>query len=328
MFKKIRRLITPFFLLALAILLFIYIRHVIPEAESKIQTISTKSTTYLFQILPKIIVVVVIILLTRIFITFSLNKIKKSLEAKQRPQDLLLIEFPYKFFVWFIAILLSIAIIYRNFASLVTSLGLIGFGITFALQRPILNFVGWITIITRRPYWIGDRIEISTPHGIIRGDVYDMNIMYTSLSEFAQVSGDLSSGKSITIPNEYVLTHPVINYTKGSPFIWDTIIIPITHKSDIKEAITIIEQSAKKIVGDTMKSLAEKWKKDKRKFEILGKEVKDGPALNIDITDSSIICKVSYVTDSRKRATTKTEITKTIIEDLRKTKNVEMFIKK
>ncbi len=324
MFKKIKNLITPFFLVLLAIFLFIYIKYLIPQAESKIRIISNKATEYFFIILPKAITVIVIILLTRIFINFSLNKIKKTLEAKQRTQDLLLIEYPYKFFIWFIAILISIAIIFRNFASLLTSLGLIGFGVTFALQKPILNFVGWLTIITRRPYWIGDRVEILLPGGLIKGDVYDMNIMYTSLSEFASTSGDLSSGKAITIPNEYVLTQAIVNYTKGSPFIWDTIPISLTYKSDIKQASHIIENAAQKIVGDTMKSLAEKWKKDKRKFEILGKEIRDGPSVNIEMTDAYITLKLSYVTDSRKRAQTKTEITKIILEDISNAKNIEL----
>lgn len=324
MFKKIRRLITPFFLVVLALLLFIYIKHVIPQAESKINTISNKTITYFFAILPKFIIVIIIVILTRFFIRFTLNKIKKSLEEKKRSQDILLIEFPFKFITWFIAILISIAIIYENFASLVTSLGLIGFGITFALQKPILNFVGWLTIITRRPYWIGDRIEISVPAGAIKGDVYDMNIMYTSLSEFTTPSGNLSSGKAITIPNEYVLTHPILNYTKGSPFIWDILFVSVTYKSDIKQASQIIEQAAKKIVGDIMKSLAEKWKKDKRKFEILGQEIRDGPSVNIEMTESYITLKLSYVTDSRKSAQTKTEIIKTILEDLKNAKNIEL----
>src|SRR3989344_3346234 len=322
MFKKIRKLITPFFLMLLTISLIIYLKHVIPQAESKIKIVSEKASSYFFQILPKLIIIIIIILLTRIFINFSLNKIKKTLESKKRPQDLMLIEFPYKFFVWFIAILISIAIIYKNFASLLTSLGLIGFGITFALQKPILNFVGWLTIMTRRPYWIGDRVEIVTSTGAIKGDVYDMNIMYTSLSEFASTSGDLSSGKAITIPNEYVLTQAIINYTKGSPYIWDTITISLTYNSDIKEATQIMENATKKVVGGTMKDLSEKWKKDKRKFEILGKEIREGPAINMDVIESCIQLRVSYVTDSRKRASTKTEIIRDILDQIKKTKGI------
>lgn len=327
MFKKIRKLITPFFLMLLTISLIIYLKHVIPQAESKIKIVSEKASSYFFQILPKLIIIIIIILLTRIFINFSLNKIKKTLESKKRPQDLMLIEFPYKFFVWFIAILISIAIIYKNFASLLTSLGLIGFGITFALQKPILNFVGWLTIMTRRPYWIGDRVEIVTSTGAIKGDVYDMNIMYTSLSEFASTSGDLSSGKAITIPNEYVLTQAIINYTKGSPYIWDTITISLTYNSDIKEATQIMENATKKVVGATMKGLSEKWKKDKRKFEILGKEIREGPAINMDVIESCIQLRVSYVTDSRKRASTKTEIIRDILDQIKKTKGIEFYKK-
>src|SRR3989344_8991050 len=132
--------------------------------------------------------------------------------------------------------------LYNQVGSLITSLGLIGFGITFALQKPILNFVGWLTIVFNKTYKLGDVVSINNTNG----RVYDIKAMYTNVSELDSI-GD-PTGKSISIPNEFVLTSSVTNFTKGTNYIWDEVAIYLTYQSNWKKA----QKKAEKIIKENI----------------------------------------------------------------------------
>jgi small-conductance mechanosensitive channel len=321
--NKLKTILNIIFIVLFLIFLLVYFIIKFPTASSAIPEILGIISSNFLTYLPKIIIVMLIVILTQVFIKVTLKRIKASLEKKGRKQDLLLFNVPYRVSIWFIVVLVSLSIIFKNFVTLIASLGLIGFGITFSLQKPILNFVGWLTIIAKRPYWIGDRVMIGT----IKGDVFDMNIMYTSLSEFS-FAGDEPAGRSITIPNEYVLTQPIINYTHGSPYIWDIVELTITYKSDWKEASSIVEASVTEIVGELMKTNAEKWKQSKQKFTILGKDIVDKPKTRIDFSENFIKVRCHYIVDSRRKGSTKSKIMDRILENLKKAKHVELAINK
>ncbi|MFH1650271.1 MAG: mechanosensitive ion channel domain-containing protein [Candidatus Woesearchaeota archaeon] len=144
-----------------------------------------------------------------------------------------------RFFLWVGFIVLCLGIVFRNVGALLTSLGLIGFGITFALQKPIMNFVGWMTILTSKTYSIGDRVKI----GEVRGDVVDIQVMSTVMMSLLE-SSDLRSDKLVTVPNELVLTTAVENYTKNSNFVTDELRITITYESNYRGAMELLHNIA------------------------------------------------------------------------------------
>ncbi|MBI2671025.1 mechanosensitive ion channel [Candidatus Woesearchaeota archaeon] len=322
-FENLKKGINYALILLFIILIALYLYITIPQIASSFPEFYSLIKEKFYNNLSKIVIVLAIILATGIFIRFTLSRIKATLEKKDRKQDILLFNVPYRVFIWFIVILISLSIMFKNFVTLIASIGLIGFGVTFALQKPILNFVGWLTIITKRPYWIGDRVMI----GNVKGDVFDMNIMYTSLSEFSY-SGDEPAGRAITIPNEYVLTQPIINYTKGSPFIWDVIELTITYQSDWKEAAKIMEEAASEIVGQTMEENAEKWKQHKQKFTILGKDIVDKPIVRLEFSENFIKVRCHYIIESRKRGVLRSQIADKILDKIKKTKNITIAVNK
>ena len=103
---------------------------------------------------------------------------------------------------------LIVSFLFKNWYAAAVSLGLISLILGFALQTPISSFIGWIYIIIRNPYRIGDRIQINT----FRGDVIKIGYMDTSLWEFAgdYLTNDLPSGRLIRFPNSLVLQSPVL----------------------------------------------------------------------------------------------------------------------
>lgn len=120
-------------------------------------------------------------------------------------------------------------------------LGIIGAGLALSLQETLLCIAGWLLIILRTPFDVGDRIEMDGR----AGDVIDIRMFQTTLLEIGNwVHADQSTGRMVSIPNSMILRHAVYNYTKGFPFIWNELSIIVTFESDWKEAKAILLKTA------------------------------------------------------------------------------------
>lgn len=98
----------------------------------------------------------------------------------------------------------------RGFDSVSTFLGLLTAGLAIALRDPIVNLAGWLFIIWRRPFDVGDRIQI----GEHRGDVIDVRIFQFTLMEIGNwVAAEQSTGRVIHVPNGKVFRETQANST-------------------------------------------------------------------------------------------------------------------
>ena len=79
-----------------------------------------------------------------------------------------------------------------------------------------MNLVGWQYIVWKKPFDVGDRIEI----GQNSGDVIDITPFNFTVMEIGNwVNADESTGRIIHVPNGQVFTQPLANYGKGFQFI-------------------------------------------------------------------------------------------------------------
>lgn len=121
----------------------------------------------------------------------------------------------------------------RGGTGMAAYLGILSAGIAIALQDPLTNAAGFLFIAVRKPFAVGDRIEI----GQHRGDVVDVRLFQFSVIEIGNwVDADQSTGRIIHVPNGLVFKNPMANYTHGFHFIWDELPITITFESDWKRA--------------------------------------------------------------------------------------------
>jgi small-conductance mechanosensitive channel len=115
----------------------------------------------------------------------------------------------------------------EGFESLATYLGLLSAGLAIALRDPLVNLAGWAFIMWRKPFEVGDRVEI----GSRAGDVIDIRVFQFTLMEIGNwVDADQSTGRIIHIPNGKVFTEPLANYSKGFYYIWNEIPVLIKPK--------------------------------------------------------------------------------------------------
>src|SRR2546427_3744631 len=100
--------------------------------------------------------------------------------------------------------------------ALATFFGLLSAGLAIALKDLVSNLAGWAFIIWRRPFEVGDRVQIG-PHA---GDVIDLGLFQFTLNEIGGwVHADQSSGRIVHVPNGRVFTHPIAHYNKRVRYI-------------------------------------------------------------------------------------------------------------
>src|SRR3989338_11340646 len=210
----------------------------------------------------------------------------------------------YRYSVVIILAFIILVLLYGVIGPAITSIGLLAAGLTFALQRPILNLAGWFLIVSKRPFKIGDRVEI----GSVGGDVHDIALMHTHLS---LVQNEEPTGKVVYIPNEQVLTQQIINSTKGSALVWDHITVRVPPTANIASVEKKLAQCASEVVGKEMREAAKSWKADVKPETRTLLEYTAGLKPHLEIS-------VRYLANAKEVGPVKTEITKKIIEKFRK----------
>ena len=177
-----------------------------------------------------------------------------------------------------------------------TYLGLVSAGLAIALKDPITNIVAWGFILWRKPFKVGDRIEI----GPYKGDVVDQRIFLFSMMEIGNwVDSDQSTGRILHIPNGMIFTSGVANYTHGPDYIWNEIPVLITFESDWEKAKGVLQEIADAHDVSQNEDAAREFKAATRKF--LLKYDKLTPIVYTNVLDSGVLLTIRYLCKPRKR---------------------------
>ena len=221
--------------------------------------------------------------------------------------------------------ILVISFLFANWYAAAVSLGLISLIVGFALQTPISSFIGWIYIIIRNPYRIGDRIQIDT----FKGDVIEIGYIDTTLWEFAgdYLTNDLPSGRLIRFPNSLVLQSAVFNYSwQNFKFIWNEIPFHVAYESDLGLVEKIIKEVTSAELGPEMGNRITDLKEMIKDFPIDEVEIKEYPYVSFRINANTWVeVTVTYLVPPRKAATIRTNIIRKILAEFNKAHDKVLF---
>jgi|SRR5687767_772855 len=188
--------------------------------------------------------------------------------------------------VWLVIAFFVLTIIFQNWYTAVVSFGLISLILGFALQTPITSFIGWVYILVREPYRVGDRIRIGTA----TGDVIDVGYLDTTLWEFGgdYLSTEHPSGRVIKFPNSSVLSTPVYNYTWPLfPYVWNEIKFPIAYNSDLDFVATTMQEVAAQEVGEAMMKHVRVFRELLAQTPVNQLEVQERPVVMFRVAENS-----------------------------------------
>lgn len=185
---------------------------------------------------------------------------------------------------------------FKGFKDLSTYLGLLSAGLAIALKDPLTNIAGWLFIILRRSFTVGDRVQI----GNQSGDVIDIRVFQFVLLEIGNwVDAEQSTGRIIYIPNSRVFTEPVANYSKGFQYIWDEIRVLITFESDWQKAKQILLDVVNKRAEQLSKAAERKLREASHKFLIFYRNLT--PTVYTSVRDSGVQLTLRFLCEPRRR---------------------------
>ncbi|MBU1216292.1 mechanosensitive ion channel [bacterium] len=154
----------------------------------------------------------------------------------------------------FVNVTLIILILFFNYIEnvnyLVTILGFASAGIAIAMKDWFMSILGWLVIVFGGSIHVGDRIRVVMDGTEYVGDVMDISLLRMTLLEDVTLTTYISNrraGRIIFIPNNYVFTRMIANYSHSSlKTVWDGIDITITFESNHKKAMHICKVITKK----------------------------------------------------------------------------------
>ncbi len=197
----------------------------------------------------------------------------------------------------FAAVVGTLAVLTHQWVGLLVSLGVVGFAVTFALQQPLFSLIGWMYIMVKRPYGVGDRVEIEGS----KGDVVDVDFFVTTLWEIngELVSSHQPSGRVITLPNSVVLSSHVHNYSyREFPHVWNELTIQVAYETDLAFARELMVEEANAYLGDEMERAIEQYREQLAETPV-ELEVRDRPSVNIIQQESWVELRLRYLVHPR-----------------------------
>ncbi len=156
--------------------------------------------------------------------------------------------------ITFINVTIILMILFFNYIEnasyFVTILGFASAGIAIAMKDWFMSMLGWLVIVIGGSIHVGDRIRVDMDGMKYVGDVMDISLLRMTILEditLTAITKNRRAGRIIFVPNNYVFTRMIANYTHSSlKTVWDGVRLTITFDSNHKKAMHLAKEVVKK----------------------------------------------------------------------------------
>ncbi|OVE77243.1 hypothetical protein BVX99_03160 [bacterium F16] len=192
---------------------------------------------------------------------------------------------------------------------------ILGAGLAIAMHDTISNITGWAFIMLRKPFKVGERIEING----LTGDVIDIRILEFSLIEVGGhrlAGGEQSTGRILHVPNGMALRQHVANFDTGFSQIWDEIPILVTFESDWEKAKELLLDIVNRHVEKFSRTAESDIRKAAERYLIFAGKLT--PIIYTTIEDSGVKLTLRYMVIPRQRRGIQQAIYEDILREFKK----------
>lgn len=218
-----------------------------------------------------------------------------------------------RFIVAIIGLLIIGRIWFEGVGAIGTYIALVAAGLVIVLREPVQDIAGFLFIMWRHPFRLGDRIAIKDPIGVLKGDVIDQGLFKFTLMEIGEwVDADQSTGRVVHVSNHRVFVGHVFNYTGGFKYIWNEVTVRLAFESNWRKArelmLEIATRYSAEITAKAEQEMIEAASTYYLNYSILT------PTVYIDMKEYGITLTIRYLTDPRRRRGTQQQITEAILD--------------
>lgn len=224
------------------------------------------------------------------------------------------------FVIPFLGVLMISAVWLHVFRQFGAFLGLFAAGLVIALKDPLTNIAGWFFIVIRKPFSVGDRIQI----GENAGDVIDIRLFQFTILEIGNwVDADQSTGRIIHMPNGKVFLDAQANYSSGFKYIWNEIPVNITFESNWEKAKQILSEIAIKHAEQFSKAAEREIIEASKNYMIFYKHLT--PIVYVKVKQEfGVTLTIRFLCDPRKRRALENDIWQDILLRLKREQDIDL----
>lgn len=206
-----------------------------------------------------------------------------------------------------------------SFTNFATYLAVVSAGLAIALADVLKNVAGWGYIVIRRPFKVGDRIEIEGT----KGDVLDIRLFRFTVAEVGNwVDAEQATGRLIHIPNGSLFAQQVANYTEGFEFIWHEVPVLVTFESDWKAGKALLEEIVTSAAPDIEARAGARIRETARNYHIkLGVLT---PTVYVTVKDSGVLLTARFLVDVRERRGLDQAIWEALLDGFEENPNLDL----
>lgn len=214
----------------------------------------------------------------------------------------------------------------ENVTYLVTVLGFASAGLAIAMKDLFMSVLGWLVIVIGGSLSVGDRIRILKDGTIYVGDILDISILRITLHEditMISYREHHRAGRIIFIPNNYIFTTMIANYTHGTmKTVWDEIVFTVTFDSNYHKVMSIAREITKRYSKGYTEITRQQLNALRDRYSLRSANVE--PRVFSMLEPNGIRISIWYQTNSYATLTLRSTISGEIIEAVMMEKDIEL----
>ena len=219
----------------------------------------------------------------------------------------------------FLVVILVGSLWISGIESIATFLGLAGAGIAVAMHDTIANIAGWAFILWRKPFVVGDRVQIADK----AGDIIDIRLFQFSMIEIGNwIDAEQSTGRILHVPNSKVLRETLCNYETGFRYIWHEIPVLITFESNWEQAKEILTKIAQEKTEHLSQGAESEIRRAAGKYLIHTGKL--SPIVYTTVRDSGVLLTMRYIVKPRLRRGSEQDVWEEILRAFAKESDIEL----
>jgi small-conductance mechanosensitive channel len=214
----------------------------------------------------------------------------------------------------------------ENVSYLVTILGFASAGIAIAMKDWFMSIMGWFVIIIGGAVHVGDRVKFVRNGMEYIGDIIDISMLRMTIQEDITLTSYMHNrraGRIIFIPNNFIFTDMVANYTHaGLKTVWDGIDFTITFDSNAQKAAQIAKEVTKKYSKGYTEITRKQLNKLRSQYSVKNTNVE--PRIYTFIESNGVRISAWYHTNAYATLTLRSTISMEILEKIQADESITL----
>ena len=255
-----------------------------------------------------------------VLVSFLLGRVVERFLGETTPDHkrLLTLRTVIRFLLKTLALIGILYVLFGAPEQMPTILGLVGAGLTVALQGFILGFCGWFILMGRNGIRVGDWVEING----VGGEVLEIGLLRTVLLETGNATGSgYPTGRQVAFVNSYAVSGHYFNFSTSGQWLWDELLMQVPVGEDSSTMVENILQMVTKETEKNARMAEQEWERVTHRYGV--KSFSAAPSISVRPAGGlGVEIVVRYITRAQERSEVRSHLYQSVVEILHQKKGL------